>query len=173
MPRSIAAAFAENDCRTGWVAQMRSAAHAAGQLRDGDAQSEMRSKPSFSLCQGISNLVSTVDKELGQWAECSILQRDDTDRVVLRRQLDRQYLQCNADQTVQDCYHDGYADGAPDGSAWTTGDCSCRITRGGSWASFSTNYLRSFDHEYLKSDRRDYLVAFRVGGRLALDTWPT
>jgi formylglycine-generating enzyme required for sulfatase activity len=34
-------------------------------------------------------------------------------------------------QWVQDCYHKGY-DGAPgDGSAWTEGDCSRRVVRGG------------------------------------------
>ena len=39
----------------------------------------------------------------------------------------------NAWEWVEDCYHDSY-NGAPlDGSAWTTGDCSARVLRGGSW----------------------------------------
>ncbi len=39
----------------------------------------------------------------------------------------------NVWQWVQDCYHDNY-DGAPtDGSAWTSGDCSRRVIRGGCW----------------------------------------
>jgi formylglycine-generating enzyme required for sulfatase activity len=39
----------------------------------------------------------------------------------------------NAWELVQDCYHGNY-DGAPaDGSAWTSGDCSIRMVRGGSW----------------------------------------
>jgi formylglycine-generating enzyme required for sulfatase activity len=34
---------------------------------------------------------------------------------------------------VEDCWHDSY-DGAPsDGLAWTSGDCSFRVQRGGSW----------------------------------------
>ena len=41
----------------------------------------------------------------------------------------------NVLQWVQDCYHGNY-DGAPtDGSAWTSGDCSNRVVRGGSWVS--------------------------------------
>ena len=37
---------------------------------------------------------------------------------------------------VEDCYHDRY-DGAPtDGSAWTSGDCTYRVLRGGSWVSY-------------------------------------
>jgi formylglycine-generating enzyme required for sulfatase activity len=45
----------------------------------------------------------------------------------------------NAWQWVEDCYNDQY-DGAPtDGSAWTSGDCSSHILRGGSWASQPRN----------------------------------
>jgi formylglycine-generating enzyme required for sulfatase activity len=43
---------------------------------------------------------------------------------------------------VEDCYHDRY-DGAPsDGSAWTAGDCTQRVLRGGGW-SLEPSYLRS------------------------------
>jgi formylglycine-generating enzyme required for sulfatase activity len=39
----------------------------------------------------------------------------------------------NAWSWVEDCWHDNY-DGAPsDGSAWTSGDCTYRVLRGGSW----------------------------------------
>lgn len=39
----------------------------------------------------------------------------------------------NIGKWVEDCFHLNY-DGAPnDGSAWTTGDCKGRISRGGSW----------------------------------------
>ena len=40
-----------------------------------------------------ADLVSAINKEPGQGAERSILRRDDADRVVLSRQLNRQYLQ--------------------------------------------------------------------------------
>jgi len=42
-------------------------------------------------------------------------------------------MQGNARQWTEDCYHDNYAGAPSDGSAWTTGDCSRRILRGGSW----------------------------------------
>ena len=39
----------------------------------------------------------------------------------------------NAWSWVEDCWHDNY-DGAPsDDSAWTSGDCTYRVLRGGSW----------------------------------------
>jgi formylglycine-generating enzyme required for sulfatase activity len=39
----------------------------------------------------------------------------------------------NVFQWVEDCYHDNYDDAPADGSAWTNGDCSLRVLRGGSW----------------------------------------
>jgi formylglycine-generating enzyme required for sulfatase activity len=38
----------------------------------------------------------------------------------------------NVWQWVQDCYHDDYKGAPTDGSAWTSGDCSRRVVRGGS-----------------------------------------
>jgi formylglycine-generating enzyme required for sulfatase activity len=38
----------------------------------------------------------------------------------------------NVWQWVEDCYHDKYDDAPADGSAWTSGDCSRRVVRGGS-----------------------------------------
>ena len=43
-------------------------------------------------------------------------------------------MQGNARQWTEDCYHDNYAGAPSDGSAWTTGDCSRRVLRGGSWS---------------------------------------
>jgi formylglycine-generating enzyme required for sulfatase activity len=43
-------------------------------------------------------------------------------------------MQGNADQWVEDCWHDDYTAAAPiDGSAWTAGECGGRVLRGGSW----------------------------------------
>jgi len=39
----------------------------------------------------------------------------------------------NVWEWVEDCHHDSYAGGPSDGSAWTTGVCSHRVLRGGSW----------------------------------------
>ena len=37
---------------------------------------------------------------------------------------------------VEDCYHDSYNGAPTDGSAWTSGDCTYRVLRGGSWGSY-------------------------------------
>jgi formylglycine-generating enzyme required for sulfatase activity len=42
-------------------------------------------------------------------------------------------MQGNARQWTEDCYHDNCAGAPSDGSAWTTGDCSHRVDRGGDW----------------------------------------
>jgi len=45
----------------------------------------------------------------------------------------------NVSEWVQDCFHEGYQDAPSDGSAWTSGDCSFRVTRGGSIGTFSSS----------------------------------
>jgi WD40 repeat protein len=42
----------------------------------------------------------------------------------------------NADQLVEDCWHDNYRGAPTDGSAWTSsghGNCNRHVVRGGSW----------------------------------------
>jgi formylglycine-generating enzyme required for sulfatase activity len=39
----------------------------------------------------------------------------------------------NIFQWVQDCYHGDYNGAPTDGSAWTDGNCSARVIRGGAW----------------------------------------
>ena len=39
----------------------------------------------------------------------------------------------NVWEWVQDCYNDSYVGAPSDGRAWTGGDCSLRVRRGGSW----------------------------------------
>jgi len=72
----------------------------------------------------------------------------------------------NVWQWVQDCYHDNY-NGAPmNGSAWTAGDCSRRVVRGGSWAN-NPEVLRSAVRAwYISVFKADYL-GFRVGRTLS------
>ena len=40
----------------------------------------------------------------------------------------------NAAQWTQDCYHPTYDNAPTNGSAWTSGDCTLRVVRGGYWA---------------------------------------
>ena len=48
----------------------------------------------------------------------------------------------NVWEWVADCYNDSYAGAPSDGRAWTLGDCSRRVIRGGSWYN-DPRYLRS------------------------------
>ncbi len=52
----------------------------------------------------------------------------------------------NAWSWVEDCWHDDYNGAPTDGSAWTSGDCSTRVLRGGSWI----------------NDPRDLRAAYRI-----------
>src|SRR5262249_17157341 len=71
----------------------------------------------------------------------------------------------NVWQWVQDCYHDNYNGAPTDGSAWTRGDCSLRVVRGGSWSS-NPQDLRSANRGRDPTDSRDNDVGFRVGRTL-------
>jgi formylglycine-generating enzyme required for sulfatase activity len=71
----------------------------------------------------------------------------------------------NVLQWVQDCYRGNY-DGAPtDGSAWTGGNCSNRVVRGGSWDNLP-RVLRSAGRVGITSGDRDVDLGFRVGRTL-------
>lgn len=48
----------------------------------------------------------------------------------------------NVWEWLHDCWNESYAGAPADGSAWTRGDCSRRVTRGGGWLSLSPD-LRS------------------------------
>jgi formylglycine-generating enzyme required for sulfatase activity len=67
----------------------------------------------------------------------------------------------NAYEWVEDCWNDSYAKAPQDGSAWTSGQCSQRVLRGGSFAnkaSFATSAAR-FRYDF---DVRYYANGFRV-----------
>jgi formylglycine-generating enzyme required for sulfatase activity len=70
----------------------------------------------------------------------------------------------NVGELVEDCYHDSYAGAPANGSAWTSGDCSHRVIRGGSWLSDAFE-LRSASRNYNLG--RGFGVGFRVARSLA------
>jgi formylglycine-generating enzyme required for sulfatase activity len=74
-------------------------------------------------------------------------------------------MQGNAWQWTEDCYHDSYAGAPSDGSAWTTGDCSPRVFRGGAWESGPWS-LRAADRYGNTPDGRSNFLGFRVGRTL-------
>jgi formylglycine-generating enzyme required for sulfatase activity len=70
----------------------------------------------------------------------------------------------NAAEWVLDCYHPTY-DGAPaDGSPRTDGDCTYRVTRGGSFLSLP-RALRAAARNRLEPDARNVATGFRLATR--------
>ena len=61
----------------------------------------------------------------------------------------------NVWEWVQDCWNDGYKEAPTDGSAWTQGDCSRRILRGGSWNGQPGNLRAAFRNRNLGENRND------------------
>jgi formylglycine-generating enzyme required for sulfatase activity len=71
----------------------------------------------------------------------------------------------NVWEWTQDCWNDNYAGAPTDGSAWTAGDCSRRVARGGSW-SINPQYLRAaYRGRYATANRNDF-GGFRVARSL-------
>ena len=71
----------------------------------------------------------------------------------------------NVSEWVQDCFKDNYTGAHSDGSAWTSGDCSRRVLRGGSWFDFP-RFLRSSKRSWNWSVRRNFNKGFRVARTL-------
>jgi len=67
----------------------------------------------------------------------------------------------NVWEWVQDCWNRDHTEALPDGQARTTGDCSRRILRGGSWI-FSPRIARSANRNGYAADYRYPHVGFRV-----------
>ena len=62
----------------------------------------------------------------------------------------------NVSERVEDCWNGGYVGAPLNGNAWTSGNCSERILRGGSWGSWPDE-IRSGGHSNLVID------CFRIG----------
>ena len=75
----------------------------------------------------------------------------------------------NVWEWVQDCWNNTYRGAPTDGSAWTTGDCSIGVLRGGSWDR-DGRYLRSaFRYGFIADFRYDYYredFGFRIARSL-------
>lgn len=67
----------------------------------------------------------------------------------------------NAREWVQDCYVNGYSDAPVDGRAVTSGDCSRRVVRGGSFRN-SAAEMRSASRARISLTTRDRQIGFRV-----------
>ena len=71
----------------------------------------------------------------------------------------------NVWEWVQDCWNDDYNGTPSDGSAWTAGECSVRVLRGGSWGSGPRNLRAAFRNGSGTGLRYDY-IGFRVARTL-------
>lgn len=72
----------------------------------------------------------------------------------------------NVWEWVEDCANNTYEGAPEDGSAWTRGDCSLRVQRGGSWSNLP-RYLRSAFRMWGTSDARVEYVGCRVARTLS------
>ena len=71
----------------------------------------------------------------------------------------------NVWEWTEDCWHPNYTGAPPDGTAWTTGDCRRRISRGGHWGG-PPRYLRATLRGSGTSDERVNVYGFRVASTL-------
>jgi formylglycine-generating enzyme required for sulfatase activity len=71
----------------------------------------------------------------------------------------------NVWEWVQDCWNGNYQNAPSDGSAWTKGNCSLRVIRGGSWAA-EVNGLRSADRGWNRPNAGSNTIGFRVARSL-------
>ena len=67
----------------------------------------------------------------------------------------------NVWEWCQDCWNGNYSGAPSDGSAWTTGNCSLRVLRGGSWLNDPLR-LRSAKRGWITSTVRNYGIGFRL-----------
>jgi formylglycine-generating enzyme required for sulfatase activity len=67
----------------------------------------------------------------------------------------------NVWEWVEDCWNESYANAPADGKAWTSGDCSSRVVRGGSFNS-DVPKLRSATRGWNQPSGRNRSIGFRV-----------
>ena len=71
----------------------------------------------------------------------------------------------NAWEWMEDCWNDSYAGAPGNSTAWTTGNCSRRVVRGGSW-NFPPRLLRAANRYLFGPAYRKYFIGFRVARTL-------
>ena len=71
----------------------------------------------------------------------------------------------NVWEWTQDCWNESYRGASADGSPWTSGDCSRRVVRSGSWSS-DPEVLRSAHRLRIISVNRGDFLGFRVARTL-------
>jgi formylglycine-generating enzyme required for sulfatase activity len=77
-------------------------------------------------------------------------------------------MEGNVYEWTNDCWHPNYAGAPLDGSSWTSGDCSIRVIRGGSWDS-DPDDLRGGDRYMTSADVQVFNFGFRVARTLSAE----
>jgi formylglycine-generating enzyme required for sulfatase activity len=72
----------------------------------------------------------------------------------------------NVWQWVDDCWNESYVGAPSDSRSWTTGDCSKRVLRGGSWSSVPA-FVRSAARSRADAAGRDFDYSTYAGFRVA------
>jgi formylglycine-generating enzyme required for sulfatase activity len=73
----------------------------------------------------------------------------------------------NVWEWTEDCWHDTYSGAPADGSAWTTGDCTRGVLRGGSWEDDPTVLRAAYRNRlWYTPDLRNRNGGFRVARTL-------
>ena len=76
----------------------------------------------------------------------------------------------NVWQWTADCWNESYTGAPTDGRAWTTGDCSRRVVRGGSWSNLPV-FIRSASRGKADVGGKDFDLFSYVGFRVARDLY--
>lgn len=72
----------------------------------------------------------------------------------------------NVWQWVSDCWNESYVGAPHDGAAWTSGDCSKRVLRGGSWSNVPV-FARSATRSRADASGKDFDLSSYAGFRVA------
>ena len=72
----------------------------------------------------------------------------------------------NVWQWVNDCWNDSYVGAPRDGSSWSTGNCSKRVLRGGSWSNIPV-FVRSATRAGADAEGQDFDYSINAGFRVA------
>ena len=59
----------------------------------------------------------------------------------------------NVNEWTEDCWHHSYIGAPSDGSAWTTGTCTSRVNRGGSWVGAALDLRSALRYSNAPTDR--------------------
>ena len=71
----------------------------------------------------------------------------------------------NVYEWVRDCWNPNYSNAPTEGSAWTQGNCSLRVARGGYWRAGSDT-ARADSREWQQATQRENYLGFRVARTL-------